>query len=76
MVATMRRRVKVVTDGVITIECPDLRQGDEVLVWVEPVALTGPPTSLAGLMGGGKGCYATAEEADQFIRQERDEWDY
>ncbi len=27
------------------------------------------------LLGSGKGAFATAEEADQFLRQERDEWE-
>lgn len=27
------------------------------------------------LLGSGKGAFATAEEADQFLRQERDAWE-
>lgn len=31
---------------------------------------------LTSIIGTAKGSFATPEEADQFIRQERDEWDY
>lgn len=31
---------------------------------------------LTSFIGTAKGCFATPEEADQFIRQERDAWEY
>lgn len=31
---------------------------------------------LTKFIGKGKGCYPTAKDADDFIRQERDKWDY
>ena len=34
-----------------------------------------PVTNYAAFFGAGKGVFATPEEADRFIRQERDRWD-
>jgi hypothetical protein len=36
---------------------------------------TPPPNSLTSLIGQAQGIYKTPEEADRFIRQERDSWD-
>lgn len=33
-------------------------------------------TPLTDLIGSAPGSFATPEEADQFIREQRDEWDY
>lgn len=33
------------------------------------------PTDYLALFGSGRGGFATAQEADEFIRQERDAWD-
>ena len=32
------------------------------------------PKSLKAIIGTGKGCFATPQEADKFIRRERDKW--
>lgn len=34
-----------------------------------------PATNYAAFFGAGKGVFTTPEEADRFIRQERDAWD-
>lgn len=34
-----------------------------------------PSKSLVSMIGSGQGCYDSPEEADQFLRQERDQWD-
>lgn len=31
--------------------------------------------SLISMLGSGQGCYTSSEEADQFLRKERDQWD-
>ena len=33
-------------------------------------------SSLKSIIGTGKGCFATPEEADNFINQERDKWEF
>lgn len=37
---------------------------------------TADDTPLTELIGSAPGSFATPEEADQFIREQRDEWDY
>jgi hypothetical protein len=37
---------------------------------------TADDTPLTDLIGSAPGSFATPEEADQFIREQRDEWDY
>ena len=32
--------------------------------------------SLKSIIGTGKGCFSTPEEADKFIREERDRWQF
>ncbi|NEP89675.1 MAG: hypothetical protein F6K18_24165 [Okeania sp. SIO2C2] len=32
--------------------------------------------SLKSIIGSGKGCFATPEEVDNFINQERDKWEF
>lgn len=32
------------------------------------------PTSLVAMIGSGRGCYGSPEEADEFLRQEREQW--
>jgi len=32
------------------------------------------PKSLTAMIGTGKGCFKTPQEADDFIRSERDKW--
>ncbi|MBO1349988.1 MAG: hypothetical protein EBE86_022585 [Hormoscilla sp. GUM202] len=32
------------------------------------------PKSLRAIIGTGKGCFKTPQEADEFIRKERDKW--
>ena len=47
-----------------TLDIPD---GTEVMVII---------TLLTDLIGSVPGSFATPEEADQFIREQQDEWDY
>ncbi|MGB2924547.1 MAG: hypothetical protein WBB82_04545 [Limnothrix sp.] len=33
------------------------------------------PRSLVDMIGSGQGCYGSPEKADEFLRQEREQWD-
>jgi len=60
--------------GVITLRCKDLPAGIEADVIVRfRVSETSP--SYRSLFGSGKGGFSSAEEADTFLRKERDSWD-
>jgi hypothetical protein len=75
MQINIRQKVTVQPGGLIALQSPDFVEGSEVevIVLLEPSA--SPQVSLASLIGTGKGSFATAQEADQFIRQERDAWE-
>ncbi|MGK7905423.1 MAG: hypothetical protein AB4352_29265 [Hormoscilla sp.] len=38
--------------------------------------VVGKPKSLKAMIGTGKGCFKTPQEADDFIRRERDKWPF
>jgi len=54
-----------------------LESGDLVRVTVESEteSVTPPYRSLSDFVGAGRGLYSTPEEATDFIRNLRDEWD-
>lgn len=76
MVSAIRQRVTVQPGGRIEIRSSELPAGAEAEVIV--VLETAPPApthSLRDLIGQGKGCYATPQDADHFIRGERNAWE-
>ena len=61
--------------GRIVVGDPDLSEGDEVHSAVSPI--TAPTRRSAAQIladSPGKRAFQTAEEADEYIRQERDSW--
>ncbi|MBI2836815.1 MAG: hypothetical protein HYX75_00740 [Acidobacteria bacterium] len=68
----IREHVIIRPGGVVEIRRPELPAGAEadVVIVVEEAAPEIPP--LASLVGKGSGCYATATEAELFLRTERD----
>ena len=77
MLNGLRQKTVVQPDGVVTIQSSELPSGAtvEVIVLVEPQPSELPELSLTSLIGTAKGTFATPEEADRFIRQERDSWE-
>lgn len=75
MVRAIRELVTVQTGGRIEIPSSELPAGAraEVIVVLEPGARLGG--SLASMIGKGKGCFASPEAADSFIRKERNAWE-
>jgi hypothetical protein len=76
MINAFRQEATVQPGGKIEIRVPELAPGSraEVIILSE----TSAPQSLRPLrtfIGAGKGAFATPEEADAFIRKERDSWD-
>ena len=74
MVRTIRERVTVQEGGRIEIPSSALPAGARADV-VVVLQSQGNSGGLRDLIGKGRGCYATPEEADQFIRGERDAWE-
>lgn len=77
MLNGIRQKAIVQPGGVVEICSPELPSGTTV----EVIILMKPPfdqydKSLTSFIGAAKGTFATPEAADQFIRQERDSWEF
>lgn len=81
MSAVIHREAIVGPDGKIEISAPELQPGQRVSVTIEPEALTSDAQanepSLYDLVKDlpGHRLFKTADEVDEYIRQERDSWD-
>ncbi|MEA5628184.1 hypothetical protein [Nostoc sp. UHCC 0251] len=76
MLNGLRQHAIVKPGGVVEIFSPELPAGAtvEVIVLLEsPAKHYEKP--LTSFIGSAKGSFATTEEVDQFIRQERDAWE-
>lgn len=73
MEQAIRRRVIVEPGGRIVIQSDELPEGAEA----EVIVLLAQPrhASYAVMLGSGQGTLATPEEADAFLRRERDAWE-
>ncbi len=71
-------QLEIVIDQVRLLSLDDLvkliRQAAEILEQKQRAAET-PATNYAAFFGAGKGLFATPEEVDKFIRQERNAWE-
>ncbi len=76
MLRAIKQQVTVPPDGVIKIYSKELQPGSqaEIIVILKQLPKP-PPQGLLRFMGKGKGAFATAEQADAFIRGERDRWE-
>jgi hypothetical protein len=75
MTAAIRQKVVVQPGGRIEIPSSDLPAGANAEVIVILDAAQPGTTKLTDLVGCAKGNFATADEADAFLRGERDAWD-
>ena len=75
MVQAIRQEITVQKDSVIEIHSPALKPGShvEVILLLEEAPIK--KQSLSSLIGSGKGSFASPNEADTFIRGERDKWE-
>jgi hypothetical protein len=76
----VRQQVVVGAGGEIIIHVPQLKAGTraEVIVLEQPnSATTGEvfQIPLSSLIGSCRGMFSTPDEADDFLRRERDAWD-
>lgn len=70
----IRQKAIVKPGGVINIQSSELPVGTEVDVIVIVEMTAKNKQSLRSIIGTGKGCFATPQEADDFINRERDTW--
>ncbi|MBD2683177.1 MULTISPECIES: hypothetical protein [Nostoc] len=73
----VRQKTIVKPGGVVEICSPELPAGAtvEVIVFLES-ATKHSEKPLASFIGCAKGSFATPEDVDKFIRQERDAWEF
>jgi hypothetical protein len=75
MIQAFKQQVKVQADGLIQIHVPEFKAGTIAEVIVLESSEQGKKTTLTSIIGKGRGCFPTAEEADAFIRKERNSWE-
>lgn len=85
MSASIHREAVVGPEGKIEISAPELQPGQRVSITIEPEAdaanaTTYPPEGklpMIDLMdeAPGQQLFKTADEVDEYLRQERDSWD-
>ena len=80
MLSGIRQQAIVKPGGVIELVSPELPAGAvvEVIVLLQPSdnLESDPSPPLTSFIGAAPGNFASPEQADEFIRQERDAWDY
>ena len=75
MTVAIRQTVRIQSGGVIEVCSPELREGynaDVIILMDGPVA---EHQTMVSMIGAAKGGFATSEEVDDFIREERNAWD-
>jgi hypothetical protein len=77
MLNAIKQETTVLPNGVVPFRSPELKAGSRVEVIV--ILKEEPPLpqkkNMLSFMGKGKGAFTTPEEANAFIRQERDTWE-
>ncbi|MDF5729828.1 MAG: hypothetical protein PUP92_17910 [Rhizonema sp. PD38] len=77
MLSGLRQKAIVKPGGVVEICSSELPTGAtvEVIVLMD-LPFEESKRSLSSFIGSAKGSFATPEEVDRFIRQERDQWEF
>jgi hypothetical protein len=74
MVQQLKTVVTIQPGGRVEIPSSDLPEGQRAEVIVR-VGSEPQPKDYLALFGTGRGAFASAEEADRFLRSERDAWE-
>lgn len=76
MLTGLRQKVVVQPGGVVEVRSLDLPPGAtvEVIVLLD-TSEASTPQGLSRFIGAAQGNFASPQDVDQFIRQERDAWD-
>ena len=75
---TLRRHVIVGEGGRIEIRASELKPGtcaEVIVLQASPASPSEGPAPLSSFIGCCKGMFASREEADEYLRGERDSWD-
>lgn len=77
MVQAIRQEITVQKDHVIEVHSQVLKPGTrvEVIVLLKEEGPISKKKGFLALLGTGKGSFPSPQEADKFIRRERDQWE-
>lgn len=71
----LKQRVTIQPGGVVHLQSSELIPGSEAEVIVIPEVPPAKSFSMASFIGTAAGCYPTPEDADTFLRRERNAWE-
>jgi hypothetical protein len=74
MLNALKQKVTVQPGGIVQVQSSELMPGSLAEVIVIPEAGTVPRRSLTQLIGSAAGGFASPDEADAFLRHERNAW--
>ncbi len=74
MMQAIKEKVCIQPGGIIEVKRPELPAGTiaEVIIIVEESTNASPEEPITSFFGKVKGCFSNGEEADMFLRSERD----
>ncbi len=75
MIHAIKKHATVQADGSIQIYVPEFKAGTITEVIVLESSEQGKKRSLVNMIGKGRGCFASSEEVDSFIVNERNSWE-
>ncbi|MEI7648549.1 MAG: hypothetical protein WCJ47_02425 [Methanomicrobiales archaeon] len=75
MIHAIRQHVTVERDGLIQLHVPELKAGTLAEVIILESSEHVGKRAIASFIGKGQGCFATAQDADTFMRNERLSWE-
>ncbi len=75
MQQAFKQMVTIQPGGVVRIQSLELTPGRMAEVIVIPEEQLPQPLSLSQFIGSAPGCYPTPDDADAFLRHERDSWE-
>ncbi len=76
MLNTIKQEMIIEKSGMTEIRSPELKPGmyAEIIIFLKHTGKS-ESRSLSSMIGSGKGAFEKPEDADNFIRKERDRWD-
>lgn len=75
MIHAIKQLVTVQAGGRIELDAPGLKPGSRAEVIILEIEELPQKRTLSSLIGTAKGSFSTPEEADAFLRKERDTWE-
>lgn len=77
----MKENIVSLENVIKQIDCMNLDQQLELIAYIankiqQYKSSPNKKSSFKSIIGSGKGCFATPQEVDNFINQERDKWEF